>query len=213
MIKKANIPYRYKDKNFANYKVKPENEKVYRKVAEYLKNYQENEKAGRWLVMAGNYGTGKTHLSIAILKKVCSIYAKQAIDSRPDLPVEITRKKIISNPVLFVKTPELLEEIRSTYDRNDINEDDVLFKYKTRRFLVLDDLGVEKPSDSTREKLYSILDYRYSNMRPTVITTNCDMNELVNRIGERIVDRIQEVADGYITIWQGDSHRLKGDEE
>ncbi len=209
MIAKANIPNRYTNCNFHNYKPYPDNEEAYNTVLNYLGNYQEIDKLGKWLIMIGEYGTGKTHLAIAMLKKVCYEYARWAVEEYQDFPLSIVRGRINTKPVLFVKSPELLEKIRSAYEYNDINENDVLSSYKHKKFLVIDDLGSEKPSEWQQEKLYSILDYRYSNLRPTVITSNYDLNVLVPRIGERIVDRIQEAAGEYITGWKGESYRMK----
>ncbi|MEJ6952448.1 P-loop NTPase family protein [Natronospora cellulosivora (SeqCode)] len=210
MIIKANIPHRYSNKNFANYKVCAENKQSHAKVLEYLKKYDDVDQNGSWLVMMGDYGTGKTHLSIALLKNICSLYAIKTADEYSDFPLSIIRGKANMQPVLFVKGPELLEEIKSAYEYDDVLESDVLIKYKYKRFLVVDDLGTEKPSKWMREKLYSILDFRYSNLRPTVITTNCDFDTLVKNVGQRVVDRIQEAATNYMTGWQGDSYRING---
>lgn len=211
MIARADVPNRYCNCNLNNYQPYPDNEDSYRRVLKYLGNYQELEAKGSWLIMIGDYGTGKTHLAVAMMKKICYGYAGKAVQEYQDFPLSIIRGQINIRPVLFVKTPELLEKIRTAYDRNDINEDDVLSTYKLKKFLVIDDLGSEKPSGWQQEKLYSILDYRYSNLRPTVITSNYDLNELVGRIGQRIVDRIQEAAGDYITGWKGESYRMKGE--
>lgn len=209
MIKEANIPQRYINKNFSNYKVEPINEKAFEKVSNYLKDYKELAKKGQWLLMTGEYGIGKTHLSIAIMKKICYIIAGQAVEEYKEFPLSYFREKIVTRPVYFSKAPEFLEEIKSAYEYDNVLESDVLAKYKYKKFLVIDDLGSEKPSEWQQEKMYSILDYRYSNLKPTVITTNCDLNQLVNRIGQRVVDRIQEAAGEYITGWQGPSHRIQ----
>ena len=63
--------------------------------------------------------------------------------------------------------------------------------------LILDDLGAEKPSDWVKEQLYVIINRRYENMLPTIITTNCTMNELKDRIGERTASRIIEMTTPY----------------
>lgn len=205
MIRQANIPGRYREKNFVNYEINRDNKKSYNKVLEYLKKYHD----GSWLFMYGNYGTGKTHLAIAGMKKVCYEIAKKTAKEYKEFPLSIIRGKTIMNPVYFVKTPELLEEIKSAYEYDDVLENDVIGKYKHKQFLVVDDLGSEKPSDWQQEKIYSILDYRYSKLLPTIITTNCSMNELIERIGQRVVDRIQEAAKGYRTSWRGESYRTK----
>lgn len=211
MIARANIPYRYCNCNLNNYRPYPENEESFQRVIKYLSTYEELESRGKWLIMIGDYGTGKTHLAVAILKKICYEYARWSVNKYKEFPLAIVRGQINTRPVLFVKTPELLEKIRSSYEYKEINENDLLNEFKQKKFLVIDDLGSEKPSEWQQEKLYSILDYRYSNLRSTVITSNYDLNELIMRIGQRVVDRIQEAAGEFITGWKGESFRMKGE--
>jgi DNA replication protein DnaC len=54
--------------------------------------------------------------------------------------------------------------------------------------LILDDLGSENPSQWAGEKLFQLLNYRYSHRLPTVITTNVDLDRLDGRIRSRMLD-------------------------
>lgn len=56
--------------------------------------------------------------------------------------------------------------------------------------LVLDDLGSERGSDWTLEKLLIIVDGRLNRLKPTVYTTNYNLNELEMRVGSRLASRI-----------------------
>lgn len=58
--------------------------------------------------------------------------------------------------------------------------------------LVLDDLGREKITDWTLERLQTVLDSRWSNEKRTVITTNLDGPDMLARYGDPIVDRITD---------------------
>ena len=71
----------------------------------------------------------------------------------------------------------------------------------------MDDLGAEKPSDWVSEQLYMIINSRYEDMLPTIITTNCNTKELIERLGERTVSRIIEMTEP-VTIKASD-YRLK----
>jgi DNA replication protein DnaC len=48
-----------------------------------------------------------------------------------------------------------------------------------------------------REQLYVIVNRRYEDMLPTIVTTNCTTQDLVNRLGERTVSRLVEMTDAY----------------
>ena len=70
----------------------------------------------------------------------------------------------------------------------------MLHHLKTVELLVLDDLGAEKSSEWTKSVLFEIIDYRYNEMLPILITTNCPPKELKAKIGDRSYDRIREMC-------------------
>jgi len=53
---------------------------------------------------------------------------------------------------------------------------------------VLDDLRTEGASAWVREKLFQIIEYRYTGQMPTVITTANQIEELDQRIATRLTD-------------------------
>lgn len=122
---------------------------------------------GGWLLLEGTYGTGKTHLAAAIGNE---------------------RLKFGDN-VMFVTTPDLLDHLRNTYNpRAEMTYDELFDKMRNATLLILDDLGVENPSEWAKEKLFQLLNHRYSHQRPTVITTNVDLDSLDPRIRSRLLD-------------------------
>lgn len=62
------------------------------------------------------------------------------------------------------------------------------------RLLVLDDLGVEKVSEWTEERLFEIIDARWRNNDPTVVTTNLTPAQVKEAVGARIYDRLRDGA-------------------
>ncbi len=61
--------------------------------------------------------------------------------------------------------------------------------------LVLDDLGTDQPSKWFQERLFHILDYRFGEMLPTIITTSLTPKELQVHVGDKTLKRIIENAD------------------
>jgi DNA replication protein DnaC len=59
---------------------------------------------------------------------------------------------------------------------------------------VLDDLGAEKPSEWTCEKLLELVDERYVQARPTIVTSNLPPNKLSTHVGERVASRLAEMC-------------------
>ena len=63
--------------------------------------------------------------------------------------------------------------------------------------LLLDDLGAHKPSEWADERLFSLLDSRYVNLRPSIFTSNLPPGEISGVLGERIASRL---ADGTVVV-------------
>lgn len=120
-----------------------------------------------WLLLEGTYGCGKTHLAAAIA----------------NVRLEF------EEAVLFITTPDLLDHLRSTFGpTSEVGYDELFDRVRNAPLLVLDDLGVENPSAWAQEKLFQLLNHRYTRRLPTVITTNVDLEMLDPRIRSRILD-------------------------
>lgn len=125
------------------------------------------------LVLTGDTGTGKTHLAVGVLRElVRNGRIRYADDAR------------------FVPVPELLADIRACYRPGGPDERDIMDRYSRLKYLVLDDLGAEKTSEWSISTLYLIIDRRYRDMRPTIVTTNLSMKEIPAILGQRISSRL-----------------------
>lgn len=121
-----------------------------------------------WLLFEGTYGSGKTHLAAAIGNARLSH----------------------GDAVLFITVPDLLDHLRSAYGPSSEVGYDVMFdRVRNAPLLILDDLGVENPSPWAQEKLFQLLNHRYSHKHPTVLTTNAELDKLDPRIRSRILDK------------------------
>ena len=192
-----NIPYKYKGKSFDNFNIARlinENpDLILDNLLKYAKNYIKNQRTLNWLVLQGPSGSGKTHLATAILKEALSQAVADNIRKNPNKHDRAYQN--LARDFIFTTCGNLFQEIKNSYDCDDINERDVLERYKNCRMLVLDDLGTEQTSKWFQERLFHILDYRYGEMLPIIITTNLTTQELLNHVGERTFKRIIENAD------------------
>jgi len=75
---------------------------------------------------------------------------------------------------------------------------------------VLDEVGVskEQPSDFELTTLFAIINGRYEQMRPTVVISNLDAEQLPVAMGERCVDRLRE-GNLIVVPFDWESHRGK----
>lgn len=74
--------------------------------------------------------------------------------------------------------------------------------------LVLDDIGSERETDWTMEKLLIIVEGRLNQLKSTVFTTNYDLEDLEKRIGMRVASRI--LGNNVKALVQGPDWRVKG---
>lgn len=127
--------------------------------------YAENLKG--WLLMQGGCGVGKTHLAAAIAHTAVEHGVK----------------------TIFATAPDLLDYLRATYAPNaDATYDQQFDNMKNVPLLVIDDLGAESPTQWAQEKLYQLLNHRYTTRLATVITTNIELNRFEERIASRLLD-------------------------
>jgi DNA replication protein DnaC len=126
-----------------------------------------------WLVLQGPNGVGKTHLAAAIANEYRRVMERAESTSRP----------------LFVVVPDLLDHLRATFNPSSPISYDKLFDLvKESPLLVLDDLGTESATNWAREKLFQILNHRYTNRQRTVITTSREIGDLDPPIKTRMYD-------------------------
>ena len=193
IIKNSKMSKRNLNYKFDNFEVNSNNKKVYQS----LKNYSEklvNEVERKGLILVGNNGVGKTHLA-------CSI-----------------ANELIKNgiPIIYGTLINLLAELKNSYDvDNNISEMKIIKLYEKVDLLIIDDLGKEKPSEWGLEKLFTIINSRYENNLPVIITTNYDQNSLINRLSingeietaKSIISRLYEMC--YLVKIEDRDHRIK----
>ena len=88
----------------------------------------------------------------------------------------------------------LIQEIKAGFDKDSSTSSaDVINLARHAQVLILDDIGVEKQSAWLNETVYSILDHRMRQCKPTIFTSNHLPEEL--SYDERIIDRITRMTE------------------
>ena len=137
------------------------------------------------LLLYGKPGLGKSHLSISIGWAYL----------------------LTGRSVVYYQAEELLDALRRGYKVWQAKEpreyspdsyDSILNYVKAVSLFILDDLGAQKETEWAVAKLDEIVDYRYRQSLPMVITAN------TLDVPERILDRMKE---GRVVRLRGDSFR------
>jgi DNA replication protein DnaC len=89
---------------------------------------------------------------------------------------------------LFITVPDLLDSLRFAYGSQETTFEARFEEIRGADLLVMDDFGTQNATSWAQEKLFQIINYRYINKLPTVITTNLILDEIESRIRSRLQD-------------------------
>ncbi len=138
--------------------------------------------SGCGLLMLGDTGLGKTHLSLAIANAVIkSGYS-----------------------VVYNSTPELMRQLdKEFFGRADT---DTMQLITSCDLLILDDLGAETRSDRYISMLYEIVNSRQNRQIPMIVNSNLAVEEIKNRYQDRIWSRLFSLR---VLLFCGSDNRLR----
>lgn len=149
----------------------------------YVAEFDKMASANQGLLFWGGVGTGKSYTAACIANSLME----------KGVPVVMTS---------FVK---ILEAIQATGQ-----EASILSNMNSAKLVIFDDLGAERGTDYTLEKIYNIVDSRYRKRLPMILTTNLTLPQMKEEMDDRyrrIYDRIIEVC--YPMQFTGPSWRKK----
>ena len=181
VFKKSNMTKRGVNRTFEHFKVNSSNKKAYEIAKKYAEEWENFKAEGTGIIFIGKYGTGKTHLAFAIAN-------------------HLLNKGI---PVVYETLINLMEKLKFGYEKNsDLGYYEIIKLYCECDLLIIDDLGKEKLSEWVLEKLFQIINTRYENMLPILITTNYNEKEIIKRLSynndgiaaESLVSRLNEIC-------------------
>lgn len=147
----------------------------FKKAQGYAEEFNLNEPKN--LLFQGTFGTGKSHLSVAITKEIM--------------------KKGYS--AIFISIPQLLTKIRNSYNKNsEHSEEEILNMIMTADLVVFDDIGAESGASGwAMQKLFEVIDGRLG--KHNIFTTNLSSNDFENsielkRIFSRMVSKVEFIV-------------------
>lgn len=144
------------------------NENIARK---YVANFDAMRKQGTGLLLCGQVGTGKSFLAACI--------ANELINQ--------------GTPCLMTNFSRIISRVSEKFGGDQKYLDDL------NRFdlLIIDDLGAERDTDFTWEKVMNVIDARYRAGLPLIITTNFEPKDFADRGDirrQRVFSRLKEMC-------------------
>ena len=120
------------------------------------------------LLMMGATGLGKSHLSLAIA-------------------AEVVQKGYM---VLNGSVQDLFSAVQNEYYGRGQSDISTMDSMRQADLLVLDDLGSEYDTPFQNSTLFSILNYRLEQQKPTIISTNLTFQQIERRYSDRVASRL-----------------------
>ncbi len=204
----AGIPEKYRPCSFSNFNCNwedPEgrlrNDSLWAALnaaQKYAADYTPGEARG--LLFLGATGVGKTHLLVALLKDL----SERGLDC------------------LFLDYQELLRRIQNSYNVEvRATEYELLRPVLATEVVAIDDLGNNRISDWVEDTVTYVINYRYSENRPTLFTANLWEEPMqgepgkrvthatfIERLGPRVASRLKEMC-RFVEL-RGRDYRARG---
>lgn len=136
------------------------------------------------LILYGNRGAGKTLMAC-----------------------EWSKRRVESGKAAgrYAKCADIIAEIKSTWHdggKSIGTEQDVLRKYRSTKYLVIDEFHEKGASEWEARTLINILDHRYDSMLVTVLIANLSEAEASKVINPSVIDRANETGGMVVCNWK-----------
>jgi DNA replication protein DnaC len=167
-IEKASIPRRYEGCTFDSFTKRNGTADALAATKAWADAFELDTERG--LFLTGPFGSGKTHLAVAALRRAIQ---RTLVDGR------------------YLSAGALVGAVRSGERISWAPVEDA-----TRaELLVLDDLGQEAGTEFTRDIVARVLFGRYEAARPTIVTSNLGPKAVGNMFGGAVLSRLHEMAE------------------
>ena len=155
-VRNTGIPKRYRTDTLDTFKVSAKDKPTWDLVTKWVETAPEQVENGQGLYIVGATGSGKTHLAQAILKravythKLCGAF----ITADNYLQFAYNENKYKEGLPDGYEDPNTMKYMREVYD-----------------ILVIDSLGAERSTEYAKNTIISLIESRYHEKLPTIITS------------------------------------------
>jgi DNA replication protein DnaC len=190
MMGRAAIPPRFVNRSLRNYTADTDGQKralsvCQRYAATFTKDGGAKEN-GTCLILAGNPGTGKTHLAAGV--------ANYLLEN--------------GSTAVYSTAMTAIRAIRETWqNKTGKTESQVIQDFVKPDLLILDEIGVQHGTEAEKLHLFDLINARYEAVKPTLIISNLELDAVEQFIGERAFDRLREGGGKAVSFDWGSSRK------
>ncbi len=162
---------RFEDAAFGVFKINKYNERNLRLCQRYVDKFDQMAEKNQGLLFWGDVGTGKSFAAACIANA------------------------LLQNIVPVIMTS--FTAINKALDSDSSKMDEIIAQMRAAKLVIFDDLGAERDTDTSIERVYHIIDSRYRMKLPMIITTNLSLDQMKSEDDvrlQRIYDRVFEAC-------------------
>ena len=182
ILKKSGIGKEFRNKRFDNFDFSRSMATMegYKKAMDYENEFLdiENNRCNS-VMFLGQVGSGKTHLSMAI----CNELMDRGIS------------------VVYMGYRDAITGIKQNM-MDSVYYNKMMNRYKSARVLFIDDLFKGKITDSDVNIMFELINHRYFNNLPIIISSECGVGRLLD-IDEALCSRLVEMSRGRVVEFRG----------
>lgn len=186
----SEIPLKFKNKTLENFEADSNEKNVVLSVAKnFAANFKQTLATGRNLILYGTTGTGKTHIACGIAIEVM----KQGYKAK------------------FTETYDILLSVKETFRKDSTtSESQIVRDLLVPDLLIIDEVGMQYGTDSERIIMSNLINKRYGSVRPTILLSNLNLEEISEYMGNRVIDRMIEDDSAFLNLeWESYRKRNK----
>ena len=181
-LERSGLAKEFMTKSFDNYRTcdVPQLVDAKETVMQYTRDFESRrESDANSLMLCGQVGAGKTHLGTACSRKLI----EEGI------------------PVIYMGYREEMTALKAKVT-DELAYSSEINRYKKAQVLFIDDFLKGKITEADVNIVYEIVNYRYNNKLPIIISTEKTLDDLIN-FDEAIGSRLIEMCSGHIIVFSG----------
>lgn len=192
-----NVPFRYKDLTaevLNDLEIPKEYKFQFRKMFTKIGDIVDNQHVGLYLFSKSS-GTGKTTMAVALMHEYLIYRVEKFFKDLQNTKSYDKRPTMDNSPVFFMSSAEFQNIYSGQFRDNDgeLSERYKVIKERMKQtnLLVIDDIAIRNVTEAFNNELFEVIDYRTSQGKPMIITSNVTLDELERTLGQRIASRVK----------------------